>query len=110
MNTVSPYGIEQLLKQYKTEDGIAVYNLTESIFIDATTISPGLFSDHFIREGNAWTTISYQYFTTIDLWWLIYACNRDLVDNPVTMPPNGTKIRIPTTQLVQLIFAAAANE
>lgn len=110
MNTTSPYGIEQLLKQYKTSDGITMYNLTESVYVDATTISPGMFRDHFIRQGNSWTTISYHYFSTIDLWWLIYACNRDLVDNPVVMPPGGTKIRIPTTQLVQLIFTSIKNE
>lgn len=101
------YGIEQILSTYTLSDGTNVYNLAEAVYVDPTSIAPGLFNDHYVQQGEALTTISYKYYTTIDLWWLVYACNRDIFDNPVFMPSNGTKIRIPTTQLVQLILTSA---
>lgn len=101
---ITQYALENKLQQYVTSDGRTVYNLINAVYVDPTFISPALFSTYHICTGDAWTTISHKLYSTMDLWWLIYACNRDTLTTPVIMPPAGTAIRVPTQQLVQFIL------
>jgi hypothetical protein len=95
---------ERYLQTYRNADGIQLYNLIDNVVIDPTEIPEALFDFHHVTMADAWTTLSYKYYRTIDLWWLIVKCNLDLIDNPMDMAPAGTRLRIPKQSLVQTVI------
>lgn len=107
MNTdLTSFDLESYLQKYTNRDGLQLYNLIENVTVDVNTINQGLFDYHFVSPVDAWTTISYKYYNTIALWWLLVKCNKDIIDTPLDMPATGSKIRIPKPLLVQQILSA----
>lgn len=107
---ITSFDLEKYLTTYKTVDGFDVYNLSLAIHIDIDTINDSLFDFYHVRQGDAWTTISFRFYNTIKLWWLVVKCNADVVENPLIMPASGTKIRIAKPVLVQNILSALNNQ
>lgn len=106
---ITPFDFEKYLSKYTTADGFEVYNLSHAVHIDFDTINPSLFDEYHVTQGDAWTTISFKHYKTIKLWWLVFKCNSDTVENPLVMPAAGTKIRVAKPILVQTILAALSN-
>lgn len=82
---------ENIFKVYKNDKGQYYYNINKSIVfpenIDKTKVS-------FItvKQKQAWTTISYNVYGTIELWWLICLLNK--IDNPIKQPEPGTVLKV----------------
>jgi nucleoid-associated protein YgaU len=45
-----------------------------------------------IKHTDTWASISFNYYNTMDLWWLVCAYNQ--VKNPTTIPAPGTVIKL----------------
>ncbi len=107
---ITTFDFEKYLSTYQTDDGFNVYNLNLNLHIDFDTINENLFDYYHVTQADAWTTISYKFYRTIKLWWLVYKCNIDTIDNPLSALVPGTRIRIAKPALVQNILNALSNQ
>lgn len=61
-----------------------------------------LYFIHRFSMGDSWASISFKYYDTTDLWWII--CKFNNVVNPNIIPAIGTIIMIPKKDLVDFIL------
>jgi hypothetical protein len=78
------------------------FNLCRSIYFNIEDIDPSLIELYEIAEGDTWTNISYRYFGTIKLWWLI--CKFNNIKNPFTELESGKFIKIPSKELMESVI------
>lgn len=87
----SLYRYENFFNIYNDPDGTKFYNLLRSI-----NIFPALDSSiedlYTVKHEDTWYSISYNYYNTMDLWWLI--CEYNQIKNPIQLPEAGTLIRL----------------
>lgn len=81
---------ENIFKVYKEKD-YYYYNLIQSIYLPSVIDDEKVFY-MVISNRMPWTSISYNAYKTIDLWWLICLANN--VFNPVEFAKAGTSIKI----------------
>ena len=94
---------------YRTHGGLYMFNMFDRIFIDKN-IDQTYYTNYTIKQNDAWTTISYQFYNIIDYWWLLYIFNNDKTTIPLNMPKAGTQIRIPTIQMINAVEQSILNE
>lgn len=56
-----------------------------------------------VKSGDTWTSISYNFFKTIRLWWLL--CKFNGVVDPFSELVPGVSIRIPTDTILNSILS-----
>jgi len=95
------YRYENILKMYQTSDKQYFYNLLQSIFLPEKLDERALFY-LTIQKQQPWTTISFNAYKTIELWWLILLTNN--LFNPFEMPAAGTVIKLIKPQYVPSIL------
>lgn len=79
------------------------YNICNTIrFINIDDITPNNYSNYIISSVDSWTAISYKFYKTIKLWWLI--CKFNDIKNPFTELIPGKYIKIPDENLVKTIL------
>lgn len=47
---------------------------------------------YVVKYSDSWLSISYQYYNTQDLWWLV--CIYNQIEDPTSMPESGTTIKL----------------
>ena len=53
------------------------FNICRGInFKNIDSTDPSMFRDYTIVEDDSWTSISYKFYHTVELWWLICKFNR----------------------------------
>ena len=82
---------ENIFKLYKDSNSIYFYNILNSIQVP-DDIDKQYFYTVKINRKIPWTTISYEQYATIDLWWLICLINK--IDNPIKFVEPGTELKI----------------
>jgi hypothetical protein len=97
---------ENIFKLYKNKDNQYYYNLLQSLFlpdnIDETKIYNMLISSRM-----PWTTVSFNAYKTIELWWLV--CLTNQIYNPVDFVKAGSSLKIIKTQYVPGIIYEIKN-
>jgi hypothetical protein len=89
---------EKFLNIYKDEDtGLFFYNLLRNIKIESAEDS-SLESDYITQYNDTWYNISYKFYNTMDLWWLV--CEYNGIKNPTKMLEVGTKLKLLNSNLV----------
>jgi hypothetical protein len=76
---------------YDEENRINFYNILKNITVfpaNDNTID----DEYIFKENDTWPYISYKFYNTLDLWWII--CEYNKIYNPLEQPENGTKLRI----------------
>jgi hypothetical protein len=71
---------ETLFRIYNVEDSpknFYYYNITKSIKIDTSNLDDYFFQKYTLNRNTPWTTLSYQLYGTMFLWWLIKLLNPD---------------------------------
>jgi len=90
--TLNSYRYENILKMYQTDKGNQYYyNLLQSIFLPDNLDKRAL-TNMVIRANQPWTTVSFNAYGTIELWWLILLTNK--IYNPFETPKPNTVIKI----------------
>lgn len=84
------YSYENIFKVYREENHY-VYNLLSKINIPAD-IDESIVNLIRIDGPISWTNLSYKYYGTIKLWWLICIVNG--IKNPVYLPKTGAVFKI----------------
>jgi hypothetical protein len=97
VDNLSVYRFENFLNTYTDENGYNFYNLLRSINIFPAEDS-SIEDEYFVELNDTWLLISYKYYGTIYLWWLVCEYNR--IDNPTNTPEPGTKIKLLKRDLV----------
>jgi hypothetical protein len=82
---------ENIFKLYQTKNSQYYYNLIQSIFLPDSINEEYLYYQQ-VTNKMPWTTVSYNAYKTIDLWWLICLTNK--IYNPLDFPIQGTLLKI----------------
>jgi hypothetical protein len=96
------YRYENFFNIYKDSDSnFNYYNLIRSINLFPAN-DTSLEESYAIKFSDSWVSISYNYYNTIDLWWLI--CSYNQIKDPTKMPESGTIIKILKAHYVSTIM------
>jgi hypothetical protein len=97
---------ENIFKIYKNKDNQYYYNLLQSLFLP-NNIDGTKFYNMLISSRMPWTTVSFNAYKTIELWWLI--CLTNQIYNPVNFAKAGSSLKIIKTQYVPGIIYEIKN-
>jgi len=97
---------ENIFKIYKNKDNQYYYNLLQSLFLP-NNIDGTKFYNMLISSRMPWTTVSFNAYKTIELWWLI--CLTNQIYNPVDFAKAGSSLKIIKTQYVPGIIYEIKN-
>mgnify|MGYP001429592519 CR=1 FL=1 len=102
LSKLNKFRYENIFKVYIDDsNNRLIYNLNTSINFPEE-ISPDFFDQFTLDRKVPWTTISYNIYSTIHLWWMITELNR--VSNPIIMPKPGTVYKYIKPNKVNLIL------
>ena len=82
---------ENIFKIYKNENSMYFYNVLNDINVP-DNIDKQFYYIIKINRRIPWTTISYEQYGTIDLWWFICLVNK--IQNPVFFVEPGTELKV----------------
>jgi len=104
---VSLYRYENFLNVYKDDNGFYFYNLLRSINLFPADNSEveDVYNTTF---NDTWHLISYKYYNTMELWWLVCAYNQ--IENPVKMPTPGTQIKLLKSSYVGTVISELTKQ
>jgi len=77
------------------------YNLLNTVYFPKK-IPSAFFYVITLNRLLPWTSISYNEYQTMNLWWLICLVNQ--IDNPVKYPVPGTQLKIIKTEYIRQIL------
>lgn len=88
---ISSYRYENFFNVYTDDDSYKFYNILKGISIFNSENSEAE-EIYYTKPIDTWPFISYKFYNTIDLWWLV--CTYNQVKNPMQNPEPGTKLRL----------------
>ena len=108
-NFVTSYNdLGNFFNVYTDENGKYYFSILKSVnFQNINSIAPGYYNEYVVKENDAWTTISYNLYGDINLWWII--CKFNGIMNPIDLPTAGITLRVPTPELVKTIVDQMRN-
>jgi vacuolar-type H+-ATPase subunit C/Vma6 len=84
------------------------YNISRTMrFDNMDSIPESMYQTYEIHLGDTWTNISFKFFKTIKLWWLI--CKFNNIINPFAELIPGKFIKIPSESIVEMILDAISE-
>lgn len=98
---LSNFRYENFFNLYTDEDGQYYYNLLRSVNIIPPS-SDEIHDFYTARDKETWVLISWKYYKTIDLWWLICVYNQ--IQNPTIFPTNGQLLKLLKPQYVSMVI------
>jgi hypothetical protein len=90
------------------KDNHYVYNILKRVTLPPGAIDTEFFTYEVITAETPWTSISYRYYQTIKLWWVLCVLNNIL--NPVYNIRAGTVIKVLKPAYLQEVLNAILNE
>lgn len=96
LNPIPGEAYENIFKMYKTGD-YYFYNILNTITFP-TQINKDSYDKYIVQGDMLWTTLSYDVYGTINLWWLIALING--IDDPTQIAKAGTELKVLKTGLV----------
>lgn len=79
------------------------FNLCKVVKFNSDEIDESMVDYYEVLENDTWTIISYKFYKTIKLWWLI--CKFNEIENPFDKIETGTIIKIPNNDLMNAILS-----
>lgn len=79
------------------------FNLCKTIrFNNINSMLPKYYANYEVKPKDTWTNLSYKFFNTYKLWWLL--CKFNDVKDPFTQLTQGKIIKIPSQEIVRYII------
>jgi len=82
---------ENIFKLYKDPNSIYFYNILNNIIVP-DNIDQQFYYIIKLNRKIPWTTISYEQYGTIDLWWFICLVNK--INNPIKFVEPGAELKV----------------
>jgi hypothetical protein len=105
---LNEFNFENFLRIYRTTDNHYFYNLLSTSLKIDQNLDTQTYYEITIQKSLPWTTISYNEYRTMNLWWLIMTVNN--INNPLEYPPPGTKLKILYPQYVKVVVDSVMNQ
>ena len=102
LNEIDAYNFENFLRLYKTTDGQYFYNILSNYINIDTELATSTYYEIRVQKSVPWTTLSYNEYRSIHLWWLIMEINN--IKNPLDYPEPGTKLKILYPQYAKFVL------
>lgn len=99
---LSIYRYENFLNIYRDDEQNKFYNLLRSINIFPAN-DTSVEDEYLVSVNDTWILISYKYYGTIFLWWLVCEYNR--IEDPTKIPEPGTKIKLLKRNFVSSVIS-----
>ena len=106
LGSLSPSRYENIFKLYLDGNNDYFYNILNSINIPEE-IDKTYYYVVVVNRRVPWTTISYEQYQNIDLWWLICLINN--INNPIKFAEPGKELKIIRQEFVPLILNNIKN-
>lgn len=97
---LSPNRYENIFKLYQDENFLYYYNILNTVIIPEE-IDKSFYYNVTINRRVPWTTISYEQYGNIDLWWLICLINK--IKNPIKYAEQGQELKILKQEYISII-------
>ena len=79
------------------------FNILNGLYVkNFNNIAPSYFKYYQVQAGDTWTSLSYNFYGTIELWWII--CKINGIVNPLEMPIEGQMLKILNSTVVYQIL------
>jgi len=79
------------------------FNFCKGVHFDnVDSIDQSMYKEYVVMENDSWTSISYRFYDTIELWWLI--CKFNGVKNPFYELTAGTVLKIPNDEIKDIVL------
>lgn len=105
--THNPERYENIFNMYKfdtdSNDTYVFYNILSKISLPAN-LDDNIFEYYIVDSEMALTTLSYKFYKTQHLWWLILLINN--LKNPVKLISAGSTIKILKSDYLGIIYSA----
>jgi len=100
--SLTTYNFANYFEIIPLKDG-PIFNFHKGFIVKNIDYMPISYYDSYqITEGDQWPLISYKFYGSVELWWVI--CKFNQIDDPLFLPNIGTYIKIPKKDIVlQLI-------
>lgn len=109
LDQISSNRFENIFTVNQTEDnGYYFYNIMKTVRITSDDLDDKYFFMFNVNRIIPYTALSYNFYGTTDLWWLICVINN--IDNPIEFIKPGTTIKIIKKQHVSTVVAAIKNQ
>lgn len=100
--TITDENYENLFNIYINNDDFLYFNILKKVDFPSD-LDPSVFTTYRVQPNDSYYSISYQYYKTINLWWLI--CSANQIANSVDDPPIGTILKIINPDYVNTIIS-----
>ena len=100
LDDLETFDFENIFKMYQS-DGYWFYNILKTVNISGT-LDTEFYVDYKLDRTLPFTGISYKFYNTIKLWWLVALSNN--IDNPVEMIKPGKTLKIIRPEYVRDII------
>jgi hypothetical protein len=105
---LSKYSLANLFNVVQLGEN-SYFNISKTIlFENINDIPASYYTVYEMKETDTWTGLSYRYFGTIKLWWLI--CKFNNITNPLMVKSEGLVLKIPNKDLVEQILRLLKTE
>lgn len=79
------------------------FNISRTLsFKNVDNIPPKYYNNYMVTQKDSWTNISFKFYRTHKLWWII--CKFNNVSDPFNFLEPGKVIKIPKEELVNSII------
>ena len=99
-NTIFNY--ENYFNIYESDDGLRFFNILKNLSIFPANNSD-IEEEYIITAQDTYYSISYHYYNTLNLWWLI--CLYNQVSNPLLPLKPENKLKLLKSEYVGLVLS-----
>lgn len=103
---LTEYNYENIFTVHQDGD-FFFYNILKTVNFPKN-MNDSYYFNHKIKTHTPYTTLSYKFYNTIKLWWLIAIANN--INNPVQFIKPGSTLKIIKPDVVPLILTAIKDQ
>ena len=110
ISTTQKLGRDNLARTFdvaRGPDGFDRYLVNRGMYISADNVSPQMVTMYEVKDNDTYTKISFAFYGTIDLWWLV--CKVNGIVNPFDTLNTGTVLRVLKREYVNGIVYPAMD-
>lgn len=90
------------------ENGYYFYNILRTVRLTSTDLDEKFYFKFNVNRIMPYTALSYNFYGTTDLWWLICVINN--IDNPIEFIEPGTTILMIKKQHISTVISAIKSQ